>query len=195
RAYADALRAQQVRSRLDDGGSITKAIYDAGFGSGSRFYEASSQRLGMQPRQYRAGGINAEIRFAVGECSLGAILVAQSERGICAISISDDAEELVRNLQDQFPRATLIGGDSGFEQIVATVVGFVESPALGLDLPLDVRGTVFQERVWQALRDIPVGSTVTYTDIARQIGMPGAVRAVANACGANQLAVAIPCHR
>lgn len=195
RAYASALRASQVRERLDEGASVTTAIYEAGFGSGSRFYESSSSRLGMQPRQYRAGGVNARIRFAVGQCSLGAILVAQSERGICAISIGDDAEELVRNLQDQFPRATLIGGDAGFEQTVATVVGFVESPSLGLGLPLDVRGTVFQERVWQALRDIPFGRTVTYADIARQLGVPGAVRAVANACGANRLAVAIPCHR
>lgn len=195
RACASAWRASQVRARLDGGASVTTAIYEAGFGSDSRFYESSSRRLGMQPRQYRAGGVNAKIRFAVGQCSLGAILVAQSERGICAISIGDDADELVRKLQDQFPRATLIGGDAGFEQTVATVVGFVESPSLGLGLPLDVRGTAFQERVWQALRDIPFGKTMTYTDIARQIGVPGAVRAVANACGANRLAVAIPCHR
>jgi len=195
RAYASALRAHQVRGQLDGGASVTTAIYEAGFGSDSRFYESSSHRLGMLPRQYRAGGVNAEIRFAVGQCSLGAILVAQSERGICAISIGDDADELVRNLQDQFPRATLIGGNAEFEQTVATVVGFVESPSLGFGLPLDVQGTVFQERVWQALRDIPFGKTVTYTDIARQIGMPAAVRAVASACGANRLAVAIPCHR
>jgi len=195
RTYAGALRASHVRDRLEDATSITEAIYEAGFGSGSRFYESSSRRLGMQPRQYRAGGVDAEIRFAVGQCSLGAILVAQSERGICAISIGDDADELVRNLQDQFPRAMLIGGDAGFERTVAIVVGFVESPSLGLELPLDVRGTVFQERVWQALRKIPFGKTVTYTEIARQIGLPGAVRAVANACGANRLAVAIPCHR
>jgi AraC family transcriptional regulator of adaptative response/methylated-DNA-[protein]-cysteine methyltransferase len=126
---------------------------------------------------------------------LGSILVAQSERGICAILLGDDPDALTRDLQDRFPQATLIGGDAEFEQFVATVVGFVEAPALGLDLPLDVRGTAFQQRVWHALRTIPAGATASYTDIAKRIGAPHAVRAVAQACGANALAVAIPCHR
>ncbi len=126
---------------------------------------------------------------------LGAILVAQSERGVCAILLGDDPQQLVCDLQDKFRRATLIGADQAFEQLIAKVVGFIEAPALGLDLPLDVRGTAFQERVWQALRDIPVGSTASYADIAQRIGNPKAVRAVAQACGANSLAVAIPCHR
>ena len=131
----------------------------------------------------------------MGECSLGSILVAQSDRGICAILLGDDPDSLARDLQDQFPKANLIGGDAGFERLVAKVVGFVEAPALGLDLPLDVRGTAFQQRVWQALRNIPAGSTASYTDVAKLIGSAHSVRAVAQACGANALAVAIPCHR
>jgi AraC family transcriptional regulator of adaptative response/methylated-DNA-[protein]-cysteine methyltransferase len=121
--------------------------------------------------------------------------VAASEVGVCAILIGDDPDALARDLQDRFPRAELIGGDAGFEQLVAKVVGLVEAPGLGLDLPLDVRGTAFQQRVWQALRDIPAGRTVSYADLARRIGAPKSVRAVAQACGANALAVAIPCHR
>ncbi|MOA10495.1 Bifunctional transcriptional activator/DNA repair enzyme Ada [compost metagenome] len=149
----------------------------------------------MKPADYRAGGINNEIRCALGECSLGSFLVAQSGIGVCAILLGDDPEALLRDLQDKFPRAQLIGGDSGFEQLVAKVIGFIEAPNLGLDLPLDVRGTAFQERVWQALREIPPGSTASYAEIAERIGSPRAVRAVAQACAANSLAVAIPCHR
>ncbi|UHL63024.1 bifunctional DNA-binding transcriptional regulator/O6-methylguanine-DNA methyltransferase Ada [Paralcaligenes sp. KSB-10] len=195
KGYAAANRAQKVREELSGEGTITEAIYNAGFNSNSRFYEASDQVLGMRPKDYRAGGTNTDIRFAIGECSLGAILVAQSDRGVCAILLGDNPDALARDLQDQFPRANLIGGDADFERLIAQVVGFIEAPALGLDLPLDVRGTVFQERVWQALREIPVGATVSYADIARRIGMPKATRAVAQACGANHLAVAIPCHR
>jgi AraC family transcriptional regulator of adaptative response/methylated-DNA-[protein]-cysteine methyltransferase len=149
----------------------------------------------MTPTRYRAGGANTAIHFAIGESSLGAILVAASTRGICAILLGDDADALARDLQDRFPRASLVGGDAGFEQWVAAVVGLVETPKLGLDLPLDVRGTAFQLRVWQALREIPLGATATYTDIAQRIGAPAAVRAVAGACAANPLAIAIPCHR
>ena len=151
--------------------------------------------LGMTPTSYRAGGANTEIQFALGECSLGSILVAQSRRGVCAILLGDDPGMLLRDLQDRFSRATLIGGDKKFERLVARVVAFVEAPALGLDLPLDIRGTAFQQRVWQALRKIPAGSTRSYTDIAKKIGAPKSVRAVAQACAANALAVAIPCHR
>ena len=149
----------------------------------------------MTPTDFRSGGTGASIRFAVGECSLGSILVAATGKGVCAILLGDEPEPLVRELQDRFPRAGLIGGDKGFEQLVATVVGFVEAPALGLDLPLDVRGTAFQQRVWQALREIPAGSTASYAGIAERIGAPKAVRAVAQACAANAIAVAIPCHR
>jgi AraC family transcriptional regulator of adaptative response/methylated-DNA-[protein]-cysteine methyltransferase len=196
KAYASAYRARRLREELDAaGGSVTDAIYGAGFNSGSRFYETSEQVLGMRAREYRAGGIGAVIRFALGQCSLGAILVAQSQRGICAILLGDDPDQLLRDLQDRFPKAELIGGDADFEQRVAEVVGFVEAPALGLNLPLDVRGTAFQQRVWQALREIPAGSTASYAEVAARIGAPKAVRAVAQACGANAIAVAIPCHR
>jgi AraC family transcriptional regulator of adaptative response/methylated-DNA-[protein]-cysteine methyltransferase len=149
----------------------------------------------MTPTRYRAGGIQEEIRFAVGECTLGSILVAQSGRGICAILLGDDPDSLLRDLQDRFPRANLIGGDTAFEQVVAKVVGFIEAPRIGFDLPLDIRGTAFQRRVWQTLQKIPPGKTASYTEIARRIGAPKSVRAVAGACAANALAVAIPCHR
>jgi AraC family transcriptional regulator of adaptative response/methylated-DNA-[protein]-cysteine methyltransferase len=195
RAYWTAHRARRVRAQLECSDSVTAAIYDAGYNSSGRFYAASNQVLGMTPGRFRAGGVGTEIRFAVGRSSLGEILVAASERGVCAILMGDDAAALVRELQDRFARATLIGGDAGFEHLVARVVGFVEAPALGLDLPLDVRGTAFQQRVWQALREIPAGHIASYTELARRIGAPGAVRAVASACAANALAVAIPCHR
>jgi AraC family transcriptional regulator of adaptative response/methylated-DNA-[protein]-cysteine methyltransferase len=195
KAYASASRARRLRGELGEAATITDAIYGAGFNSNSRFYEASDNLLGMSPKDYRDAGHNAEIRFAVGQCSLGAILVAQSQRGICAILLGEDPDELVQDLQDQFKKAKLIGGDSSFEQLIAQVVGFIEQPALGLNLPLDIRGTAFQERVWQALREIPPGMTVSYAQIAERIGSPKAVRAVAQACGANYLAVAIPCHR
>lgn len=195
REYAATRREHRVRNELHNGARITDAIFDAGYGSNSRFYEKAQQLLGMTPRDFRSGGKNATIKFAVAECSLGSILVAQSEKGVCAILLGDDPDELVRDLQDRFPQATFIGGDADFERLVATVIGFVEAPKLGLNLPLDVRGTSFQRRVWQALREIPPGKTASYSEIARRIGAPGSVRAVAQACGANALAVAIPCHR
>lgn len=196
KAYALAFRAQKLREELSNpGGSVTEAIYEAGFQSNSRFYETSEKLLGMRAREYRGGGKRSEIWFAVGQCSLGAILVARTRRGLCSILLGDDPESLLQELQDQFPKAKLIGGDRDFEQTVAEVVGFVEAPSLGLNLPLDIQGTVFQERVWQALREIPVGKTLSYSDIAEKIGSPKAVRAVGRACGANCLAVAIPCHR
>lgn len=196
KAYSSAYRARKLREVLSSPDvSITNAIYDSGFNSNSRFYEASDQLLGMRARDYRAGGTGAVIRFAVGQCSLGAILVAQSQRGICAILLGDDPDRLVRDLQDQFPRAEIIGCDSEFEQLIAQVVGFIEAPSMGLHLPLDVQGTAFQERVWRALREIPPGTTVSYTELAERIGAPKAVRAVARACATNYIALAIPCHR
>lgn len=196
KAYSCASRARKLREELSSPqASITEAIYGAGFNSNSRFYEACDQLLGMRARDYRAGGAGAVIRFAVGQCALGAILVAQSQRGICAILLGDEPEQLVRDLQDQFPKAELIGCDGEFEQLVAAVVGFIEAPAIGLHLPLDVQGTAFQERVWRALREIPPGTTASYTEIAARIGSPQAVRAVARACASNHIAVAIPCHR
>lgn len=195
KAYANAHRAGKVRSKLADSGRITDALYDAGFNSNSRFYEASNALLGMTPTNYRKGGANLKIHFAVGQCFLGAILVAQSPRGVCAILLGEDPDRLVQSLQDQFHCATLIGGDANFERLMAQVVGFVEAPKLGLNLPLDLQGTAFQQRVWQALRQIPPGSAASYAEIAQRIGAPTASRAVALACAANPLAVAIPCHR
>jgi AraC family transcriptional regulator of adaptative response/methylated-DNA-[protein]-cysteine methyltransferase len=194
-AWGRARRAQRLRERLADGASVTDALVDAGYGSTSRFYEHADDTLGMTPGRYRAGGAHTDIRFALGQCSLGAILVAESPRGVCAIALGDEPDALLRDLQDRFPRARLIGGDDAFEQRLAQVVGFVEAPRIGLDLPLDLRGTAFQQRVWQALRDIPAGHTLSYAELAARLGMPKAVRAVAGACAANTLAVAIPCHR
>jgi AraC family transcriptional regulator of adaptative response/methylated-DNA-[protein]-cysteine methyltransferase len=137
----------------------------------------------------------SSIRFAVGQCSLGALLVASTSRGVCAIMLGDDPDQLVRDLQDNFPSIELVGADAAFEQLVARVVGFIERPALGLDVPLDLQGTAFQQRVWHALREIPAGATATYSGIALRLGMPGAARAVASACASNTIAGAIPCHR
>ena len=195
KAYAAAHRANRVRDELTRSPTVTDAIYGAGFNSNGRFYATSSKVLGMTPTDFRAGAPGASIRFAVGECSLGSILVAASDKGICAILLGDDPDALARDLQDRFPKARLIGGDPGFERWVAEVVGFVEAPQLGLALPLDVRGTAFQQRVWRALSEIAPGSRASYAEIAGRIGAPRAVRAVAKACAANPLAVAISCHR
>ncbi len=195
KAYAVAFRAQRVREALAGEGSITEAIYNAGFNSSGRFYEASNAMLGMTPSSFRKGGAQEKIRFAIGETTLGSILVASSAKGVAAILFGDDPDALARDLQERFPKAELIGADADYEAIVAKVVAFVEAPQVGLDLPLDVRGTAFQQRVWQALRDIPCGQISSYTDIAERIGRPSAARAIAGACAANKLAVAIPCHR
>ena len=195
KAYADARRWQRVREQLPGSRTVTEAIYDAGFNSSGRFYEKSSEVLGMTPTAFRAGGQHATIRFACGACSLGMVLVAATEKGVCAILLGDEAATLRRDLEERFPQAELVPGDRGFEHTVAQVVRFVETPRAGLELPLDVRGTAFQQRVWQALRAIPAGSRASYREIAERIGAPKAVRAVAQACAANALAVAIPCHR
>jgi AraC family transcriptional regulator of adaptative response/methylated-DNA-[protein]-cysteine methyltransferase len=195
KAYAAARRGEKLRHELQHSGTVTEAAYGAGFNSSGRFYAASQPMLGMRPKAFRAGGKDAVIRFALGQCSLGAILVAATERGVCAISLGDDPDELLRELQDRFPKAELIGGDRDFEELVAKVVGLVERPTKATDLPLDIRGTAFQQRVWTALRRIPAGKTLSYSELAKRVGMPSAVRAVASACAANKLAVAIPCHR
>lgn len=195
RGYAQAHRARRVREELEHSNSVTEAIYQAGYQSNGRFYAEADDMLGMKPASFRAGGANTAIHFALGSCSLGAILVAASSRGVCCILLGDDPDVLIEDFQRRFAQAELVGADAGFERIVAQVVGLVEAPGLGLDLPLDVRGTAFQQRVWQALRGIPAGSTASYRDIAERIGSPKAVRAVAGACAANDLAIAIPCHR
>ena len=196
KAYARAHRGKAVRDALaTPGAKVTAAMFDAGYNASSRFYAQADALLGMTPSQYRDGGLDARIEFALGQCALGAILVARSTRGVCAIWLGDDPDALLRELQDRFPRAELAGGDAGFEELVARVVGLVEQPGIGIELPLDVRGSAFQQRVWDALRAIPPGETASYAQIAQRIGSPKSVRAVAGACAANMLAVAIPCHR
>lgn len=196
KAYAQAHRGKVLRDALaKPGAKVTDAALDAGFNASSRFYDSADALLGMKPAQFRDGGADARIEFAIAQCALGAILVARSGRGLCAISLGDDPDALLRELQDRFPRAELVGGDAAFERLVARVVGFVEAPGIGLDLPLDIRGTAFQQRVWEALRRVPAGETVSYAEIAARIGSPRSVRAVAQACASNTLAVAIPCHR
>jgi AraC family transcriptional regulator of adaptative response/methylated-DNA-[protein]-cysteine methyltransferase len=195
KAYAAAARSARLRRGLATAATVTEAFHEAGFGSNGRFYEASAGVLGMSPTHYRSGGAQEVLSFAVGQCSLGAILVASSAKGVAAILLGDDPEALLRDLQDRFPKARLVGGDAAYERLVAEVVGRVEEPARGFELPLDVRGTAFQQRVWQALRAIPPGATETYSSIALKIGAARSVRAVAGACAANLHAVAIPCHR
>jgi AraC family transcriptional regulator of adaptative response/methylated-DNA-[protein]-cysteine methyltransferase len=195
KAYAAARRAERVKRELAQAASVTEAVYEAGFNSSGRFYAASPGVLGMTPSRYRAGGSGESIRFAVAACSLGALLVASTGKGICSILLGDDPDQLVRDLQDRFPKAELVGAEPEFERTVAQVVGFVEAPGIGLDLPLDVRGTAFQQRVWQALRQIPAGRTVSYAELAERVGLAAGARAVAGACAANPVAVAIPCHR
>jgi len=195
KAYAAAQQARRVRDELSRDATVTEAIYGAGYNSNGRFYATARARLGMTPAALRAGGAGTGIRFALGQGSLGSVLVAASDKGVCAIMLGDDPDVLVRDLQDRFRKAEIVGGDDAFEQWVAQVVSLVEKPALGLDLPLDIRGSAFQLRVWQALREIPAGSTASYAQIAELIGQPTATRAVARACAANPIAVAIPCHR
>ncbi len=194
-AWARAEQARRLRTALHDAPSVTAAIADAGYGSSSRVYEQGERLLGMTPGRYRAGGAGQRLLFAVGQCALGALLVAESDRGICAILLGDDPAALVQDLEARFPAAELVGGDAGFEARLALVAGFVEAPATAFPLPLDLQGTAFQHRVWQALRAIPPGQTLSYAVLAERIGRPGAARAVAGACAANPLAVAVPCHR
>jgi AraC family transcriptional regulator, regulatory protein of adaptative response / methylated-DNA-[protein]-cysteine methyltransferase len=195
RAYAAAHRARRVRDALAEGGAVTSAIFAAGFNSSGRFYAGAPAMLGMTPRTFGAGGTGERIQFAVDRCSLGLVLVAATGKGICAIFLGDDRDTLLDDLTRRFRHAQLTPGDRSFHHLVAAVVRVVDAPALGERLPLDVRGTAFQLRVWEALRRIPPASTASYTEIAARIGAPTAVRAVAQACGANPVAVAIPCHR
>lgn len=194
-AYAAADRARRMRESLKPDTEVTAAVYDSGFASLGRFYAQAGESLGMAPSRYRRGGEGEAIRFAIADSSLGAILVAATERGVCAILIGDDPEALARDLQDRFPNAMLIPGDGDFETLVARVVAFAQEPRGNLDLPLDLRGTAFQLRVWQALREIPPGTTLSYGELARRLGLPAASRAVAGACAANHVAIAVPCHR
>ncbi len=195
KAYAEAARTARVQSQLAAGARVTDTIFAAGFESASPFYATVQRNIGMPVRSFRSGGRGEVIHFAVAQCVLGALLVAASGNGVCAILLDDDPQVLVQSLQQRFPHAELVGADTGFEEWVARIVGFIEAPGVGLDLPLDLRGTAFQRRVWQALRELPPGQTLSYSDLARRIGLPGSARAVARACASNPLALAVPCHR
>ncbi|WP_413459740.1 bifunctional DNA-binding transcriptional regulator/O6-methylguanine-DNA methyltransferase Ada [Herbaspirillum huttiense] len=195
KAYADAHRATRLRAQLGSAASVTDTLYEVGFHSSGGFYGQSKAQLGMQPAAYRRGGQGEQIRFAVAQCWLGALLVAATGQGICAVTLGQEPELLVQQLQDRFPHADLAPGDAAFEQTLAQVLAALEDPRQGAALPLDVRGTAFQQRVWQALRAVPPGVTLTYAELAARIGQPKAVRAVANACARNEIAVLIPCHR
>jgi AraC family transcriptional regulator, regulatory protein of adaptative response / methylated-DNA-[protein]-cysteine methyltransferase len=195
RAYGAASRARILRERLDDSDTVSQAMHSAGYSSSSRFYETSTERLGMTPSRAKRGGIGETVRYAISATSLGAILVGATAKGVCSIQLGDDPKSLVRALESRFAGATLVGDDPAFADTVAKVVGFVESPRGALDLPLDIRGTTFQERVWAALTKIAPGVTATYAEVAKAIGSPNSVRAVAAACAANELAIVIPCHR
>ncbi|HEX2037090.1 MAG TPA: bifunctional DNA-binding transcriptional regulator/O6-methylguanine-DNA methyltransferase Ada [Chloroflexota bacterium] len=195
REYAAACRLRRLQAGLQRGDSVTRAIYDAGFGSSSRVYEQAGGLLGMSPAQYRAGGAGQRIRYAVRPVSLGWVLVAATERGLCAVEFGDTPEALGAQLRLRFPGAELREDDAAFTDWVTQVVSLVEAPRQALDLPLDVRGTAFQQRVWRVLREIPPGTTLGYAEVAQRIGLPNATRAVAQACAANPVAVAIPCHR
>jgi AraC family transcriptional regulator of adaptative response/methylated-DNA-[protein]-cysteine methyltransferase len=195
KAWADAARADRVRSALFRGERVTDALYTAGFNSSGRFYAQADEALGMTPKRFRTGGLDTTIDYALSVCSLGALLVATSERGVCAIQLGDEPQALQEELKARFPKATLRHADAGFEALLEAVIRLIEAPQTGFDLPLDLRGTLFQQRVWQALRAIPAGSTVSYAEIARRVGQPQSSRAVAQACAANPVAVAVPCHR
>ena len=195
KAYATAHRRTRVRESLANSTSVTNAIYDSGFHSNAGFYANAGDMIGMTPTAYRKRGLGEQIWFAIAPCSLGVILVAITVKGICALFIGDDGDALLRDLQDRFASAQISRADNTFDKLVSKVVGLVERPGHKSDLPLDVRGTAFQQKVWAALQNIRAGSTASYTDIATSIGKPKSVRAVALACGANPVAVAIPCHR
>ncbi|HKN04476.1 MAG TPA: bifunctional DNA-binding transcriptional regulator/O6-methylguanine-DNA methyltransferase Ada [Buttiauxella sp.] len=194
-AFQKALRAKRLREQLTQGEPVTRAVFEAGYQSGSNYYQQADAVLGMMAKQYRQGGERTAIAFVTGSCRLGTFLVGQSERGICAILLGSDAQALVVELETLFPQSSLMAGDAQFAERVAQVVNVLEHPTQHFSLPLDIQGTAFQQQVWQALRDIPVGQTASYRDIAQRIGKPQAVRAVAGACAANKLAVIIPCHR
>ncbi|MFT3736490.1 MAG: methylated-DNA--[protein]-cysteine S-methyltransferase [Rhodocyclaceae bacterium] len=195
RAYADAIRALRLRAALPTAGTVTDALFAAGFNSASGFYDRVQSLLGMAPETWRQGGAGERIRFGIGQCTLGAILVAATDKGLCSIALGDDPATLLEALQERFPQAELRGNERDFEDWMARVIGFVDGRDASLALPLDVRGTAFQQRVWQALQTIPPGSTLSYSELAQKLGTPRAVRAVASACAANALAIAIPCHR
>ncbi len=194
-AYANGRRVERLRRALRRETSVTAAVYGAGYDSAATAYRQAGRWLGMTPAAYRAGGAEVRMAFVTRPCSLGWLLVAATERGVCCVLLGDDPGTLIAELARRFPRAARAEGGSGMEQLVATVLGLVENPAAPAVLPLDVRGTVFQLRVWQSLMAIPAGQTISYAQLAAAVGVPNGARAVARACASNHVAVAIPCHR
>lgn len=195
KAFAQAQRAKRFRESLESSPTVTQALFQAGYRSSSRGYGAAESELGMTPVQYRRGGAGQVIRFAVAKCSLGWVLVAATERGVCLIELGESPRELKRTIENRFPQAERREDGGEFHQLVAKIVALIDGTSSNTDLPLDIQGTAFQRKVWEALQKIPSGETATYAQLARQIGRPRAVRAVAGAVAANKLAVAIPCHR
>ncbi|MCX8977110.1 bifunctional DNA-binding transcriptional regulator/O6-methylguanine-DNA methyltransferase Ada [Citrobacter portucalensis] len=195
KVWQQSWRARRLRDALAKGVPVTQAILNAGFPDSSSYYRKADQALGMTAKQFRKGGDNVSVRYTLADCALGRCLVAESERGICAILLGDDDATLVADLHALFPAAQDVPADANFQQRVREVIVAINSRDAPLSLPLDIRGTAFQQQVWQALRTIPCGETVSYQQLASAIGKPKAVRAVASACGANKLAIVIPCHR
>lgn len=193
--YAAMQRSQRLQRDLAGGAPVAEAIYGAGFGSGSRVYEHADATLGMTPAAYRRGGEGMLIRHAVVPSELGPVIVAATGRGVCMIEFGDTEEELAERLKARFPKARLEPADDTLRAWVAAVADYVRVPSRGLRLPVDMLGTAFQQRVWKALAELPVGTTVDYSELAARIGSPKAVRAVAGACAANPVALAVPCHR
>lgn len=193
--YARSVKARKFVENAKKDQSVTEAFYAAGYNSSSRFYATTMSRLGMKPKVWKEGTYMQQIKFAIAETSLGSVLVAATNKGICAIQLGDDPQHLLEELQQRFQQAELIGADTEFETMVAAVIQLVERPENPIDLPLDLQGTLFQERVWKALMTIPAGKTLTYQQLAEKIGAPRSVRAVASACANNKIAIAIPCHR
>lgn len=193
--YAEARRLGRFRAEVRDGRSVTDAMYEAGFGSSSRLYENVGTKLGMTPRTYRRGGAGMRIEYAVADCPLGKMLVARTGIGICAVTLGEDADELLAGLRSEYPNAEISESTDALREATAAIVGQLEGKRATLELPLDLRATAFQMRVWEALRRIPYGETASYRQIAESIGEPAAVRAVATACASNRVAIVIPCHR
>lgn len=195
REYQTARRMQHVKSGLRKGDDVTTALYDAGFGSPSRLYEKAPQQLGMTPGEYRRGGSGLNIRYALVPTPLGRMLVAATERGLCAVRFGDTVSELEKSLREEFYAAEFHRDDKALREYVEPLLAAIRGEKTSIDLPLDIRATAFQKKVWERLRQIPRGETRSYTDIAREIGVPAAVRAVARACAANPVAITVPCHR
>jgi AraC family transcriptional regulator, regulatory protein of adaptative response / methylated-DNA-[protein]-cysteine methyltransferase len=195
REYQSARRMQHVKAGLRKGEDVTTALYDAGFSSPSRLYENTNQQLGMTPGTYRRGGAGATVTFAITTTPLGRMLVAATERGLCTVRFGDSATELERDLREEFHAAELQRDEGAMSRYVEPLVASIRGENTIIDLPLDVRATAFQQKVWETLRQIPRGETRSYTEVAREIGDPRAVRAVARACASNPVALAVPCHR